>query len=294
MDGQHLFTIPLQQLMEAENERIISFDYVNKDTIVLLSKYTNKIFIVNYLGELIFKKDYSKFALKNIELYPPTKLLGKKIFLGAEYQDIDLANSNVSPIEDYDRRNQSPQIFIDNNLFSSTYDVSLKLPFFYSRFSKLAGAMNLEGNKFDFSPIQFSIHSIYSDSVYFIDENFNNLKPYCIKSDFFELNLKPISILKEMKESGAININTAKSNFVFSFNYDKYREVYYCMVRGAKEGEIYPFSIITYDHNMKKLDEQYFEPSKYKLSTFIAKDGLFVENRIEDFKKRTFTGYRYE
>jgi len=50
--------------------------------------------------------------------------------------------------------------------------------------------------------------------------------------------------------------------------------------------ELLPHSIITYDQNLKKLNDIEIDKNKHQTSFYISKEGLFIENKNNlDFKK---------
>jgi len=109
--------------------------------------------------------------------------------------------------------------FHEKNCFDSLSQIETKLNAFYSRFVK-NDAMTFENLTISKNADTFCFASVFKDSAYTLNANFDVLKSTKVQSDLYPINLKPISIRTYLKNPKALNENPRKSSFLSNFQYD--------------------------------------------------------------------------
>lgn len=298
IDGKCLFQVPLKNVEKTEVAHFCDFDVVNNDTFGLLSPYTNKIYLINKTGELIYKKDYSTFLLQGIELHRPLKFSNGVLMTGIEYRGgIDTLNRDLTDAEllqYYHDRYHFSNLFIDSSFFRSKYTVTTQLDSIYSRFVKddeLAFGVNYLNAK---NKIYLSV---YSDSIYVFNEKFKLEEIKKIHSEFYKIDTRPIKMSDSQKNMNLLMENFWNHSSIQELLYDKYRNVFFCIIRGPGDynTSYMPFSVIVMDENLTPLDEQKFDGNMYNPSVYIGEKGLYVEQaNTKDITKRIYTIFNYE
>lgn len=292
IDGIHRSTIDLNHLIEKENEDFNSFYTLNNDTIALLSKYSNKVYLINQRGNIILKKDYSDLLLNGLELYPPLSIdkgvlrTGTRIY--HSYFDT-LSKSDINRIQ-----NHSAKLFIDSHFVKQSRSSYLTLDSLYSRFTN-DDEMSLETKRYIFVDDKIYFHSIFSDSVYIFNDDYSLEDVKQISSNEFDINLKPTKFNVDKNNVKLSSKNAWYHSNVWKLLYDQYRNVFYCFIRGPYEENKFPFSIIIYDLDFNKLHEKRFDKDVYKPNGFVGSKGLYIERHGEnEMKKKEFEIFNYE
>jgi len=254
------------------------------------------VYFLNRKGELYKKLDFSKYSLNYIELCSPIIYDRNQLYIGISRYNIDFPEkAKISDyLEEYKNKNYFPLIFVEKSCFDSTSDVNLKMNAFYKRFVQ-DDAMTFENLKFAKSSKFFCFSSVFSDSVYVFDKEFQLVKSARINSDISKINSKPISILTYLKNRDKLSENIRGSSFISDFKYDSFRNTFVCLIRDKMDGDLIPFSIMILDENLEKIAEKKFDSHSYYDVFYISKDGLFIEkkNPIKRFS-RTFSKFIYE
>jgi len=291
IDGAQLFVTPFDKVMEKENEKFYAFSIVNLDTFALLTKYTNKVFLINRHGELIYKKDYSKYLLESKELCSPMELDSGVLKVGISFMDINFPDNPT--IEDYIESEKTgnffPNLFIDSSFYKEPESITFGLDSLYSRFVR-ADEMNMEGNYSLLLRNRVLFKSSYSDSFYVFNNHYELDTVVYVDSKFYDIDTRPVKISDFLKNMNLISENFWEHGFISNFLYDGRRNLYYCFVRGKMDGNMLPFSIIAYDKNFSKLDEVKMDYKAYYPYGFVGSKGLYVEKINKNEKNiKTFT-----
>ncbi len=295
VDGDFQFSVPLNSLMRQENNYFHSFCFMESlDSLALLSYYTNKIVIIDRNGKTLHRKDYSDYISDSAFLFPDVKYSNNSFRTAVRYSYSHFPKNPT--IEDYENYN-----YISHCYYTMMYDTAyyqqiipeLQMDSIYCR--------NFDKTEYCEEWIHIlmldSLNIFYSnriDSLYVFDMHSNLLKTVQIKSKYTDIKYIPTSI-KQFVE-GVENESYKKYGAVVDLHWDKYRCVYYCFVRAAKEGDIFPFSVIILDEEFNNIGEIKFNAIKYNLmGSFVGRKGLYVLNRSEDSHLRqTYTVFSYE
>ncbi|WP_373735437.1 DUF4221 family protein [Bacteroides heparinolyticus] len=91
-------------------------------------------------------------------------------------------------------------------------------------------------------------------------------------------------------------INKIRGNGHISHVYwDKYRNLYYCLVLGIYKNEERPFSIIVFDSDFNQLSETKMNHKEYYGYCFVGREGLYLLRKTpEIFGKDTYSLFKYE
>lgn len=291
VDGAQLFVTPFDEVMEKENEKFYAFSVVNLDTFALLTKYTNKVFLINRQGELIYKKDYSKYLLESKELCSPMELDSGVLRVGISFMDINFPGNPT--LDDYIESNKTgiifPTLFIDSSFYKKSESITFGLDSLYSRFVRV-DEMKTEGVYCLMLKNRVLFHTSYSDSFYVFNNLYELDTTVYVNSKFYEIDTRPVKISDFLKNMNLISENFWTHGFISGLLYDDQRELYYCFVRGKMDGKLLPFSIITYDGNFKKLDEVKMDHNVYFPYGFVGSKGLYLENISKNERNiKTFT-----
>jgi hypothetical protein len=282
-------------------EGFYGFDPISLDTFALLSKYTNGIYLINRKGEIIYKKDYSKYMLKGIELWRPFEIANGKLVAAISYRGgIDTLGRRLTDAErkkyEHDERYYY-RIFIDSAFFDQRYsDVSAKLDSLKNRYTKNS-ELAIEGENYLIAENTAYYVSGHSDSIYIFDSKYKLNKIKKIHSNYYKIDCRPIKIKDYEKNMNLNNENVWSHSFIQTLIYDKYRKVFYCIIRGP--GDIItrymPFSIIVMDENLNSLYEQKFDGHVYNPFVFVGKKGLYIHKMDKkEISKRKYEIFSYE
>lgn len=291
---KQLFSIPLKELMQTD--RFFDFAIVDLNTFVLLSKYTNKVYVIDRFGKLIDKIDYSKYLLDGIELAPPISVTNGVFSAGIDYTHPDFPdNPGVDDyIESYKKRYIFPLTFNVHDFQTEGESIQVALDSIYSRFTN-DNEMAIEGNHILNTPSNILFSSIYSDSIYIFNTEYELDKIVPVISEFIKINTRPITFQQYLENPESISTNIRGNSFVSSLLYDSFKDQYYCFVRDKMIDELLPFSIIIFDAAFNKLDEIKMDHQKVFPFGFVGENGLYLLSTDKrDKLKKTYTLFNYE
>ena len=292
INGEKKFDVDFKSVIENEKLSFNGYFPISIDTFALLSKYSNKVFLINKNGKVIFKKEYPRLFLEGVELYPPLYFNSGilRACIEVYYPYLDTLSKPASN----HIRNLSEKLFIDSFFMKENYNTYLKMGNLYSRFTK-DDEMSYEKCRFNFESNNILFHSIFSDSIYIFNREYKLKKAKQISSNKYDINLKPTKF-----NADKTNVKLSSKNAWYHTNfwkllYDQHRDVFYCFIRGPYEESEFPFSIIVYDLEFNKLNERRFDKDIYKPNGFVGKKGLYIELHGEnEMKEKEFEIFNYE
>lgn len=292
LDGKQKWSINLKSLMHSEKEKFIYYQVVSPDSILLMSKYTNRIYLINKQAEVLKKLDYSRLLVAGIEFVPPIYVHGKTVFhafnkypintlstqeeqVNWEYKSYQKGCIALTSLEDESR---IPE-YIGQNLFN--------------RFIK-RGEILADGVHFYLNKSKIYYHSAYSDTIYSISKN--QVRPlFRVQSEMGKIYLTPSTREAYNKNTNCINEAYLKQAFITSILFDNDRNRMYVLVRKAQVGEHFPFNVLVYDQAFKKLDEFQFDGTKHHPNGFVGKKGLYLlRNYDKNPNQKSFDLLTYE
>lgn len=255
--------------------------YVTKDEIMLLGEYSNQVIVLNREGKLMKHYDYRSLLDLGYELWPPMMERGGVLYVTSQSYNLNTG------------RNLSDCIMMSCNLKEDNPYPKALIDSFYSRFLDHE-CFTVEFKHFECTDNYIMVTSYYSDSIYLYDYSGRLVKAIHVQSKYYQTKAPTVTEKMFDTDADTINSNLRHNGHIYHVTYDRYRDVYYCIVCGAqdKTGN-YPFSIIVYDANFKKLLEQNFLTSKHSawgLQYYVSAKGLYL-SRCDCGAEQTFSLY---
>lgn len=294
-------------------EQAIAYAVNNFDSIYLLSKYSNFIFLIDSSGTIKNKYNFNKNPLINaqFELSPISSpfLYNKSTFilsLNFKPNNSHRFDTPSDYIKYYSDCKKSYQLCKISNLNKDTLDLQFGTKNLYANFTKSTD-LTIEGNHYSQVNNMIIFTSAYSDSLYLIDPITLSLKEKIkITSDYSQAYISPISIADSFNNSKLLNQNFKSNGQIRDIVYDKSKQLYYCSISHKPKSietpwsDPIPWSIIVLNEEFNKIDEIKMDEKKYTYSIMMCSQGLLVSNYSETkeeddfFIKNTLTLFRYE
>jgi len=286
-----IYNIGLQKrikeiILEKDGENafpgLLSFVVKNMDTIILISPMPQAIGIIDGKGELIKKISYEKDR-NNKKINPTFTLGGTKAILNAnslnliqQYRADESSGILTSSLQKH--TNVAFSVNLDNNIIQL-------LPIVYPK--ELIGK--------DISNMKICRELGYNNCLIyffnitdqlFVSEELEEFKKIQIATNY-ELKL-PENMNKYMQDMMSGLKYSLQRDDIYNIRYDKYREVYYIIVRkrsndasltdDIKTKFVFPNClIIILDKNFKHLGETYFPDNIYAFQKmFITRKGVYI------------------
>ncbi len=292
LKGKKVKSIDLSPLIN--KVKILGYDIVSLDSIILLSKYTNKVFLINDKCEVLFKKDYSNLLLKSIELYPPINFENNVLKCGISFSDINFPEKPV--LDDYIASNKIsihfPKLFIDSSFDeNSENNYHFFLDSISSRFIK-KDEVGLEGIDVYFHNDNVYYISAYSDSVYVINNKNELIRVKSLRSENF--TLKPSKYKDFIHNMNIPNEEYKKNGFIWSLGANSSGAKFYS-VFCKKSNEIpRPFTILIYDKKFNVIDKIEPDPNNFYPFVLMDENGYYILQNKKDKSSKTLTFYSYD
>lgn len=136
---------------------------------------------------------------------------------------------------------------------------------------------------------EFIYHSPFTDTIYQISRD-NHIQPIAkIKSQIGDIICPKITTQQIIKDESFVKNTFISNTWINYVIIDDYSKLNYIIIRRPLEKfKDFPFNILIYDNNWKKLDELEFSGDTYKLNFLVTKDGLLMERSNNKSTKRTF------
>ncbi len=296
--------IPVNEIID-KNEKILSFDILNLDSILILTGYTNHLYLINKLGEIQKMIDFNPFLNK---FYNP-----KYSFEMSGVSESFMINDttlivSLSPYFDVEKfemvsyyetiyKDSIPYLFKVDNIFSDSISSSFGLYNFYDRFSDKEDFVG-ELKTICFSNDNIVVKTHYSDTIYFIDKYSLQIKNMVkISSKYIDKPIKapPLS-LKQMKMGVDHNQHIASFPKISS-------DIFF-------DGKYYLFglsdpsginTLMFLDTNLEIIDEILFDSYAFndfyglsKNNSLLINDNKLYKDSSKYFKINTFTSFNYD
>lgn len=290
IDNKVHFSIPLEGIINREKTKFITFDILNLDTLCLLTKIQNTVYLVDRKGDIIKRKHYKTLNLRGIYLYPPFSLNKNILVAGIQWSPV---SDTFTHLEWQHTNNHFFKLFVDSSFNKSKGTISFHLDSLYSRFTK-DDEFSIDFNYYN--PIdknRFIFRSSSVDSLYVFDDHYKIDTILKVASKFFPIDHKPIS--DEYVETHGDKSPYFKHSKITNVIYDNYRKYIYVVVVGQRTNTSpASFSIITYNAHFKKLNEQLIEGREFIPQLFVTSKGVYIRKRKESLSSVTFTLFSYE
>lgn len=292
LDHAEKWSVSLDSLMNKEKERFIYYYVISPDSILLLTKQTNQFFLINRKAEVIRKIDFSKSQIQGIEFVPPIYFESNRICFAVNHYPVEKLNE-AKEIGEWNalamklpqigklnpEKNPERVIYFGKNLVN--------------RFLK-PNNLDAQGTYFVINKEQVYYFSPYSDTLYLIHEN--KIEPLVkITSPLGKIHLTPSTREQYNQNAECINNAYIQQSFICEVLFDNKRELIYIFIRKSKTGKYFPFNILVYNQNLKKLNETAFDGMKYYPNGFVGEKGLYLlRNYSKHPKQKTFDLLDYE
>jgi hypothetical protein len=239
-DGSVFSKIPLNEITNLGHQ-INNFYIKSIDSILVLSLYTNQLFLINNKGNILKQIDLNslfkggkKYGLKS-SLYQDFYFKGKILLKGF----LNVLNE-PDPFNDwvqfykylYRKIYSEPYFFQISNVFSDSMSLNTGLDGFYLNFLT-PDYEALESPLYYHTENRLFCLSVYSDKIYEIDPyEFKIIKQITVASDFTKVSEAPVPINKqtEGKTEVLISNNGQTQGAIRKLLYDKYRKLFYVFV----------------------------------------------------------------
>lgn len=279
------FTIPCEKAVEKTEypDRIGGYYIHNRDSIFILSFFSNEISLINTHGDIlskatipILREDSLPYRLKAYDTYPYFR--NGKVFLRQNFSCYNYASDTIETILFYNTPVEAIVDFSTGKIIAT----NIKYPPLYRK--------GIYYN--DINPNRAINHSSgvryytfgYSDSVISINGKSNARKVYSYSN-----YLKDPQPFEGDSASNYNYIQTyrIKNAISLDLHYDQFRSKLYRIIkhrapltneRGKTSEGDEPMSIVVIDNNLQTIGEQYFEGGFYisQIPQLITKDGLAI------------------
>ena len=307
-DGSVFSKIPLNEITNLGHQ-INNFYIKSIDSILVLSLYTNQLFLINNKGNILKQIDLNslfkggkKYGLKS-SLYQDFYFKGKILLKGF----LNVLNE-PDPFNDWVQFNKylnrkiysEPYFFQISNVFSDSMSLNTGLDGFYLNFLT-PDYEALESPLYYHTENRLFCLSVYSDKIYEIDPyEFKIIKQITVASDFTKVSEAPVPINKqtEGKTEVLISNNGQTQGAIRKLLYDKYRKLFYVFVIHSvnadapeeKRSMNRPWSLIIYTENFEKIREQKMPALHFDISlAVVCREGLLIStnNNFNDSYERS-------
>ncbi|WP_343603704.1 hypothetical protein [Fluviicola sp.] len=292
IDGKQKWSIDLKQLMDSEKEKFIYYHVVSPDSILLLSKYSNRIYLINQKAEVLKKLDYSRLLMEGIEFVPPIYVQGNTVFHAFNNYPVKQLTTQEEQL------NWELESFGKNCIAQTSLKDESQTPEYigqnlFNRFIK-RNEILADGVHFYLNQSKIYYHSAYSDTIYSITKD--QIRPlFKVQSEIGKIFLKPSTRSEYVKNTNCINEAYLKQAFITSLLFDNRRNLIYVLVRKPQVGEHFPFNVLVYDQAFKKRDEFQFDGTQHHPNGFIGKKGLYLlRNYDKTPNQKSFDLLTYE
>lgn len=295
--------IPVNEVLKRDN-KILTYDIINLDSILIMSGYTNHLYLINQLGEIKKMIDFNPILEKFYNSNYSLELTGfKEHFL---FNDTTLicALTPFLEVENFEWEIYYEQIYNDSlpyfikidNIFKDSLIYKFGLYDFYQNFSEKSEFTG-ELNTWSFANDNIIVVSLFSDTLYLVDKDLLTInKKVPIQSNFIE---QPIFIPPLTLKDMAIGVNhnkhnasypTIRSSVFFDGNY-------YIFGLHSPDGIN---TVMFMDTNNQIVDEILLDSNEFDYFYGISKnnqlyfnDDKLYKDSTNYYKINTYTSYDY-
>lgn len=293
-EGKEVSDIHLGDFIEKYG-KISDFHLVSLDSIFLLTKYTNHIYLLNLETDEFIQKDYSRLLSDGIELSGPLNFVGNKVYCTIDYNPP--FESEILNLDQFLEANEEilrrSILFVDTAPRKSEISYNVELDSVYLRFADPM-MIYVEGNHILCTDEVIIFYSSYSDSLYIYTADYELARVVGVESEFSDAKVKPVSVKEFMSNNNLVSKNFLDNGFIQDIEYDPYRNIYYCIIRHPAPREHRPFSILVLSEDFSKLYESEMDEEKYNTGIFVGSKGLYLSTSSYENGLHTFHIFTYE
>ena len=292
LNGKKLYDIPLNYATKNGYE-IDSYEVLNKDSVAVLTLYSNIVFLLNKKGDClkaVYLDSLIKDMNKNRYEYYSIKCTSKNNFvLAANWLGSDtskIPQNSYAHLEYFYRNLPLQPKLVSLNIFNSIENnVIWGLDSAYSKITK-NNELNIfaETNKFLSTEKNIYFYSWYSDKILQINkENLKLEKKITIDANGQKIGVVP-KFLNQKNQNyifDSVSIGLQSQASISNVVFDKYRNFFYVIVANKHDikhkGKGRNYSLLIYDKNFEKISEVYLDKELYLPSLlFPSKDGVLI------------------
>lgn len=302
---EKIIEIDLTQL-EKRGEKIMDYEIISKDTILVLSWYTNKLFFINEKGEIWREKTIGPLKMNKMKcdikfelttLFNPLFINDSTLICGIEpYMDTDEFD-NLPYAEFYEKLNNinAPRLVKIDNIFADSLNLTFGLDNFYKRFMK-----NTEDRRemlgYNFVNDKIICYSRYSDSIYIFDEDFNIENIVCIVSEITEkIGMEHIPLKAVEQDMNLISEMYLSQSIISCIHFVKHSKCYLVTVTHRKDNNNRSnWSFIALDTDFNLIGEYFFseKESLIEITMKLHNDLIYIyKTKKDDFVNNSYNVY---
>lgn len=315
IEGEQKWHIPLTAVFE-KGDKIRGIQVVSPDTILVLSNYTNQLYVLNRTGEIWKHIDLQAFLAsafqEEYELVTPsfeneiyqhgTLLLGGTRLIHLEESELE----GIDGLRNlYAKANASPVFFQFSNLFSETMEFSYGLKGYVSKHVCGKDSMVLGKYEYCFSSDKLIKYSEYTNQLHEVSTtSLAILDSATVTSTETNVGCQPLLISDENLQSDAIVETRQTRGCMVQMVFDHYRNLYYLSVKHDVRGRTDlddvrdgrgPWSLMVYNSNLELLNEILMPEQTYAPENLIVcKQGLLIGTNRREYKTYEYDKAKYE
>ena len=307
-DGTLFSKIPLNEITNLGHQ-INDFYIKSIDSILVLSLYSNQLFLINNKGNILKQIDLNRLFKQGKEYG-----LYSSIFQDFYFKGKILLNGHLNvlnepdPFKDWVQFSKylnskiysEPYFFQISNVFTDSMSLNTGLDGFYLNFVT-PDYEAVEGPHYYHTEDRLFCLSGYSDKIYEIDPyTFKIIKQFTVSSDFTKVSESPVPINKqtEGKIEFLLSNNGQTQGAIGNLLFDKYRNLFYVFVYHSVNADApeerrrgnRPWSLLTYNENFEKMGEQKMPALHFEMHlAVVCKEGLLIStnNSFNDSYERS-------
>lgn len=305
--------IPIKEMLKFGND-VNSISVVSPDTIIGLVNYSNKIFILNSLGNCWKKLDVNEqLTASTLGRYELTGSIFNHfliteqdlIFCTDLQQNWDTLIYNKSQLETYrflfSRLNNRYQFIKIENIYGDP-KIQYGLKNFYP--NKSGEYLYGEVGNYCYLNKRLFIFSFFSDTIYEVKiDDFTIMNKFHIQSNETKIGYEPIHITEDyfLKTPGEASQKAKTQGRINHIYFDNYTNRFIISVMHSVPyespdsliAENRTWSILIYDNNFRKLDEISFNRKTYFMDIIPCKEGILISNNWQTWNNYDKTKARY-
>ncbi len=289
-DGTRVATIHTDSLAMKTRSDYVGFFFACRDTVLVLSKYSNLLAILNGNSDILNVLNYQELlAHDEMELSVPLFYNNGQIRIGAMFG----GNNWKTPEECRQGWSRYPRLMAYR--IAGDEAPSLQVRNFYDQFAKPTDDIS-EGNRMLLMEDKSIIWSMYCDTLYVYDLDGKLQQKAAVESDYIKTKLTPASIYDTWADQQLGNRITQEGSYIDKLCFDKYRGVYYCFIQDKVSEGRQDFYLIIFNDNLEKIGEIPFVDGEYYSYPIVGKKGLYLlkQRNKSGFRAQAYTIFRYE
>ena len=215
-DGTRVAEIRTDSLSAKTRTEYLGFFFACRDTVLVLSKYSNQVAILDGKGDILKMLDYQSLLSHEMELSVPLSYYHGRVCIGAMFG----GNNWTTPEECMQGWRRHPRLMVHR--IAGEEAPSLQVHHFYDQFAKPTDDIS-EGNRMLLMEDKNIIWSQYCDTLYVYDMEGELLQKEAVASDYIKTKLTPASIYDSWTDFQLTNRIVQEGSYISKLCYDPYQ-----------------------------------------------------------------------